>query len=513
MTPKKILLFFLLVGAILLPAILFLPAKGVEIGPFKIKMISIDKMLGHDTVHYADISKVVNSSTNIDSLPDILAAVEVDSSASQKIILDTSKASADDLAKSVYRLKHNAAGKANLQRFFNLLRNGTTKKQQIRILHYGDSQLEGDRMTSYIRNKLQKRFGGFGPGLLPALQPYDSYFSVIQTNTGNWERHTTFGKKDPLVEHNRYGVLAAFSRFAPLASDSIPFHDSLLYHASVEFTESKVAYSAVRKFRVASILYGHSKRKVEVVFYVDGKEVLRDSLLADVDYHKLTYTSPIYINNLKIEFSGYDSPDIYAIDLSDVSGVETDNIGMRGSSGTFFTRMDYAHLSKMYNQLNVRMFIMQFGGNVMPYIKDTAAVESYGRWFYAQLARLKKMMPEAAIVVIGPSDMSHKEGENYVTYDYLPLVRDALKEATLKAGFSFWDMYSAMGGYNSMPSWVRAEPPLAGADYTHFTPRGAKLVANMFYNSLMIEYAERNAASRHSSKAVTKKQTKEGTVE
>ena len=504
MTPKKILLFFLLVGALLLPAILFLPAKGIKIGPFTIKMITTNKLLGRDTVHYADISKVINMEADIDSLPDVLADIKVDSSLQQqKTFLDTSKASADELAKSIFPLIHNASGKANLTRFFDLLRNGTTKKQQIRILHYGDSQLEGDRITSYIRNKLQRKFGGFGPGLLPALQPYDSYFSITQTNTGNWERHTTFGKKDPLVEHSRYGVLAAFSRFAPLASDSIPFKDSIIYKASVEFSESKVAYSSVRKFRKISILYGHSKRKVEVVFSVNGKEVLRDSLLDNIDYKRLTYSSPTYINNLKIEFSGYDSPDIYAIDLSDITGIETDNIGMRGSSGTFFTRMDYAHLSKMYQDLNVRMFILQFGGNVMPYIKDTAAVESYGRWFYAQLVRLKKMMPKAAIVIIGPSDMSHKDGENYVTYSYLPMVRDALKEATLKAGFSFWDMYSAMGGYNSMPSWVRAEPPLAGADYTHFTPRGAKLIANMFYNSLMIEYAKGNNLNP-SSNAVTK---------
>lgn len=510
MTPKKILMFFLLVGALLLPFILFFPAKGINMGPFTLKMISIDRIFGQDTVQYADISKVVNMAADIDSLPDVLANIEEDSASQKKVIIDTSKASADELAKSIYPLVHNNAGKTNLQQFFALLRKGVTKKEQIRILHYGDSQLEGDRITSYIRNKLQKKFGGFGPGLLPALQPYDSYFSITQTNTGSWERHTTFGKKDPLVEHSRYGVLAAFSRFAPLVSDSLPFHDSIVYHASIDFTESKVAYAAVRKFRKISILYGHSKRKVEVVLSVDGKEVFRDSLLDNVDYKRLTYTSPDYISNLKIDFSGYDSPDIYAIDLSDVNGLETDNIGMRGSSGTFFTRLDYAHISKMYVDLNVRMFILQFGGNVMPYIKDTVAVKSYGRWFYSQLARLKKMMPDAAIVVIGPSDMSYKNGENYVTYGYLPLVRDALKEATLKAGFSYWDMYSAMGGHNSMPSWVRAEPPLAGADYTHFTPRGAKLIANMFYNSLMIEFANGKTTSKSSAKTKTPIQKKEG---
>jgi len=82
-----------------------------------------------------------------------------------------------------------------------------------------------------------------------------------------------------------------------------------------------------------------------------------------------------------------------------------------------------------------------------------------------------------------------------VTYEFLPLVRDALKKATLDNGCSYWDMYEAMGGYNSMPQWVAADPPLAGADYTHFTPRGAKVIANMFYNALMVEMKENPKAN------------------
>ncbi len=160
---------------------------------------------------------------------------------------------------------------------------------------------------------------------------------------------------------------------------------------------------------------------------------------------------------------------------------------MRGSSGTIFNRMEYGHLNRMYANLNVKLFILQFGGNVMPYIKDSTAAINYGRWFYSQLRTLKKMRPDASFVVIGPSDMSYKNKDKYVTYEFLPLVRDELKKATLKAGFAYWDMYEAMGGHNSMPSWVNAEPALAGSDYTHFTPRGAKLIANMFYNALMIE--------------------------
>jgi lysophospholipase L1-like esterase len=45
-----------------------------------------------------------------------------------------------------------------------------------------------------------------------------------------------------------------------------------------------------------------------------------------------------------------------------------------------------------------------------------------------------------------------------------------------------------MGGHNSMPSWVNAQPELARPDYVHFSARGARLVANMFYNALILEY-------------------------
>ena len=98
------------------------------------------------------------------------------------------------------------------------------------------------------------------------------------------------------------------------------------------------------------------------------------------------------------------------------------------------------------------------------------------------------MCPEAAILVIGPSDMSTKDKDKYVTYKHLPGLIETLKEVSMSNGCAYWDMYSAMGGYNSMPSWVNADPELARPDYVHFSAKGARLVANMFYNSLIFEY-------------------------
>lgn len=483
--PLKTLLFFLFAGLFLLPTVLLIPDEGIEVGPFTIHMLTLDDLMGVDTVEYADISNIIDQNINVDSLPDIteLANVEVDSVA---IPQDTVRADAAALAAKVYRLQFPKGDKSILNNFYKALDGLATNKSLVRIMHYGDSQIEGDRMSSYIRNKLQTKYGGSGPGLLPALQPYDSYFSISQSNPGNWSRYAVFGRKNPLVLHKSYGALAAFSRFAPINNDSI-FKDSLYYKAEVVFDESKVAYSRVRTFQKVQIFYGNSNRSVAISLWVDGTEVTRDSLKANVDYARYSYTLPTASKNLTIKFEGYDSPDIYGIALDAINGISLTNIGMRGSSGTIFNRMEYGHLNRMYANLNVKLFILQFGGNVMPYIKDSTAAINYGRWFYSQLRTLKSMRPDASFIVIGPSDMSYKNKDKYVTYEFLPLVRDELKKATLKANIAYWDMYEAMGGYNSMPSWVNAKPALAGSDYTHFTPRGAKLVANMFYNALMIE--------------------------
>jgi lysophospholipase L1-like esterase len=141
----------------------------------------------------------------------------------------------------------------------------------------------------------------------------------------------------------------------------------------------------------------------------------------------------------------------------------------------------------MYKMMDVGMVILQFGGNVVPYMKNNYS--AYERYFKRELNVIKKILPGIPVIVIGPSDMSIKEKDMFITYPNLEGVRDAIRKATLDSGFVFWDMYEAMGGKNSMPSWVTANPPLAAKDYVHFNARGAKIVAEMFSNALLNEYS------------------------
>ena len=52
----------------------------------------------------------------------------------------------------------------------------------------------------------------------------------------------------------------------------------------------------------------------------------------------------------------------------------------------------------------------------------------------------------------------------------------------MKNDVAYFSMYEAMGGENSMISWVKQG--MAASDYVHFSPKGTKLISEVFYQCL-----------------------------
>jgi hypothetical protein len=148
--------------------------------------------------------------------------------------------------------------------------------------------------------------------------------------------------------------------------------------------------------------------------------------------------------------------------------------------------MDTAQMGKMFRMMDVEMLILQFGANVVPNVVDD--YDYYARKFVQELYILKALKPGLVIVVVGVNDMSQNAPNGYQSYPNIVKIRDAQKKAAFEAGCVFWDLYEAMGGENSMPSWVFAKPPLAQKDFVHFSIGGAKIVAELFCMAWEKEY-------------------------
>ena len=393
------------------------------------------------------------------------AMAEQDSIAAAKAAEAERKAAFERL-----QIKFSPDDTIKLNTFFDAIKSG----EALDILHYGDSQIEGDRITGYLRNQWQKRWGGTGPGLVPIVEAVPS--AAIKMNSEGFARFALFGNADK-PDHSRYGILASMSQ-----------KDSLAKTALTTFAPSPLTYWHTKQFNEARIFYGAAMDTSLMTVKVNGIIYSTDSIYPSEKQQIKSISTPDNIVEFSLQIDGGIGPELYAVDLRQVGGVHVHNLAMRGSSGTIFKKISKSQLSFQYGQLNPRLVLLQYGGNSVPYVKDKEQADRYGNWFASQIRRLQALMPEACFIVIGPSDMAHKVDGKFVTYEYLSDVRNALKNAAFDTGCGFWDIYEVMGGENSMKSWVNADPALAGADHVHFTNKGAKEIGKLFDQALMEQH-------------------------
>ena len=486
--PYNTVLFILLVGLILAPVVLLNPDGKINLGFTKLSFIAQKDILNPKVQEKKDISKIVASvdtsgleKENLaplmeDETKEIRSAKTITSKkqvVNSKKSIPITKSTNEDKSSTLYLNKY---AKEKLSDFFFKLTKVTEDRKKLHILHYGDSQIEGDRMTAYIRQRIQNQFGGNGPGLIPALNVYVTR-TFIQKYSENFERYTCFGG-EKLPESN-YGVMGAAAKFQT---------DSLIKKGWIEIEPSNKAQSRARYYNQAKLFYTDCKVNCLVKVYHNEEVVLEDSLIADGEYHMLPLQFTSKIGKLKYVFESEESPVFCGFSLEGDYGVQVDNIGMRGCSGTIFNRLEKSTFKGMLDDLESELILLQFGGNSVPYFKDSIGVRRYARVFQSQIKTIKKLYPTAAIIVIGPSDMSLLSNGIYETYKFLPYCVDQMRLAAGKEGAGYWDLFKAMGGENSMPSWV--ESGLAGRDYIHFSNKGASIASQMFYDAFELEYSK-----------------------
>jgi hypothetical protein len=379
----------------------------------------------------------------------------------------------------------NEAGLQNLYSFFAKMQNAATEKKKIHIFHYGDSQIEGDRMTAYIRQRIQNQFGGSGPGLIPAMNVYPTN-TFKQSYSSNFVRYTCFG--GDRLKSKKYGAMGSAARFTSELDSTGMNNKSSIEEGWIEIEPNKNAYSRAKEYNNVKMYYNSCIKSCGLKVYQNGNLIHEDSLKTDGKLHSVDLAFESTPGKLKYVFSATVSPNICGFSLEGDYGMQINNVGMRGSSGTIYGYMDQGITSQMYSDLNTELIIMQFGGNSVPSFKDSSSVRNFTRNFKGQLNTIHKLRPSAAIIVIGPSDMSRLDKGVYETYPLLPYCVDQMKKISLDVGAGYWDLFNAMGGKNSMPSWV--EQGLAGKDYIHFSNGGASYASQMFFDAFAAEFAK-----------------------
>jgi len=379
-------------------------------------------------------------------------------------------------------LEYTDAGFNQLAYFFDALGKTQLDGAGVRILHYGDSQIEGDRVTGYLRSRMQRVFGGAGVGMQCVVPPVSPPFGLsIQPGVG-WKYHSIMPATKRKKEFH-YGLAGSVCQYGQEVEDAETGETH--YQGTVEITRKLSAGSGMRFSHVRVFIHtAQSPCRVELQ---QGDSTLWEASIGALpSVQQVVVPISPQLSKFSLSFSSAALADVLALSFEGEGGVQVDNVPLRGSSGGDFTAINDTVFREMASFLHPKLVLLQFGVNVVP-----GQMEAYG--FYRemlkrQIARLRGLLPGVTFIMLGVSDMGMKEEDDFISYPNIPKVRNAQRQAALESGIAFWDTYLAMGGANSIVAWVNAEPPLATADYVHFTPRGARFIGEMFYSALMQAY-------------------------
>src|SRR5690606_11152788 len=457
----------LIIGlAILFFILLSLIPGGIKIGPFELKPVDLFIDIKPDSLLTALPTELQNS---VEEKNESINSFKLTAAGFFNLDLLKDKSSAEaetnlDAAPPAFeKLSGNVS---HMNSFFRALKNAGNS--QVRIAHYGDSEIEGDLITADFRQYLQEKFGGTGAGFL-SITSQDIAFrtSTKHTFSNNWNTASVFSGSIRDVEIGIDG------------SVSIPQG-----RAWVKY-ETTGRFKNLRSFNTARVFYNNAKPNAKIYYSFDGGREIPVELKTGSAVNEIVLKADGEVKSFR--FSAEDkSANFYGVSLESGNGVYVDNFPLRGNTGVSIRDFSGRILKDFNKLMDYDLIILSFGLNVA-----SSNLSDY-TWYEKEMIKavnlLKTSFPQASILIVSVGDKGIKKGSSFVTDPNIPKLVAAQRNIAVKSGVAFWNLFEAMGGENSIAKWVNAKPPLAFKDYTHVNLPGANKIADMMADAILDAY-------------------------
>jgi len=361
-----------------------------------------------------------------------------------------------------------------LNRFYKALQatEATATGAHARVLYYGDSVVAADGVTSTLRHRLQKRFGDAGHGFILLANAWPGYVheNVSRVAGSGWKVSRLVG---PYSEDGFYG-LGGVSFVA----------DTMGSFARITTVSSRRAEGAVGRFVVS---YAKQPRGGDLALMLDGKTSTTLSTRAET---LQTATAAVETedgaHSLEVRSLGKGPVRVFGVDLERTrSGVLVDALGIVGCRFRFLDKSDDAHWAEQLAQRSPSLLVFAFGANES---EDGFAypINEYEQSAKAVLQQVRRAVPDAACLLVGPLDRVDKKGSRFVTRSIIPALNEAQRRLAIDSGCGFFDTFQAMGGAGSMGRWYLKG--WGSSDFIHPTVVGADKLGTWLYNALLQGY-------------------------
>lgn len=346
--------------------------------------------------------------------------------------------------------------------FFNKFRSMIISgKEQINILHLGDSHLQADFMSGEIR----KNFQSFTPGLegfRGMVTPYgkgapDSYkltFSPNWTsininsssdieNKGLWGTSVYTSKSKETINinvNNRNPIKYDFNRFRV-------YHSHLQPNDNLKINNTDIAYQEI---------YNREKGYTEFV-------------LSD------------HVSSVEIEIQkkGTENFYIYGFYFQNNNGGVVYNVTGTNGASAFHYNNNAKLFSSQIESLDFDFIIISLGTNDT---YETGGVGNFEGELTTLINTIRNVYPHIPILLTTPSECWwHRRKIN----PRMPQAIETIKQVAKATNCAVFDLYNVLGGYNSAKKMLNNQ--LMQKDLIHLTIEGYTLVGDLIYNALWSE--------------------------
>ena len=352
-------------------------------------------------------------------------------------------------------------GQSRMVAFYEKLQQ---KDSTVRIAVMGDSFIEGDILSSDLRERMQLRFGGAGSGFAPMASPLTGFRRTIKTQSKGWNSYNIMQRRTtPALLADSYYI----SGWICQPSDGA----TVRWEGSSD-RERLDSCQAVRIFFIS-----RDESRVEVV--VNDRQHRIFEIEGDPNVRQIAVYGAIRSIELRI-LSGAAGFVGYGAIFEAGAGVVVDNYSIRSNNGQAMFWTSPSVNAQIDAMLDYDLVILQYGLNIMQ--PGVHSFSRYGAQIEKMIAYTRQCFPNAAILVMSVSDRSVKSDTGFVPMDSAPYMVEAQRRAAERCGAAFWSAYDAMQSLGGMARFVANG--WAGKDYTHINFAGGRRVAWALYDAI-----------------------------
>jgi hypothetical protein len=275
--------------------------------------------------------------------------------------------------------------------------------QLMRFLHYGDEQIENDRITKTFRQLLKRAFGGNGNGIIPIFQN-GSHGMLTVKISNNWsvmsmqknQRRGNYGLCNTYLYPPAINALIAVKNVeqGTVEIDGLTLPNSQNFFLEALLHEDVWLENDLRVMALTGAAGGKTTGSEESGQQLGSPTKQGNSYGLQHCVWKLPYNT----TGVNISLTLLKNRNIYALSINGEEGIVVDNLSQRGSTGNIFFKNNRRFLIDNYALMNVRLIIYQF--------EPTS--DFYKTMLMQELGYLRITAPDIPVIVIGNSEITRE---------------------------------------------------------------------------------------------------------